>query len=242
MSVLAQGDTVNRDLGPVTVVASFAVDHVHREGEPDVSLPGGPARFISETLASLGRQVAIITGIVADVNAFAGPEGEEYSIRRLPLIPLNGVLAGNVVVSPIMREIDAASVPAVTGFLAVDVQGFVRHPRDEPDLSPDSGLPELFARADVVKISEAELLSLTVRAREALDGTVALITRGAKGLDVQVGGVAHRIPVEAVTSSNAIGAGDILLAAYVDAALRDADPARAAESAAWYTSAALRRR
>src|SRR5579884_1001522 len=171
MSVLASGGAVNRDSGMITIVGTFAVDHVHRDGEPDVSLPGGPARFISETLRSLGRQVTIITGIVADVNAIAGPNGETYSIARLPLLPLPAALPGNVVVSPIMREIDAATVPTVGGFLAVDVQGFVRRPRDEPNLAPDGGLPELLARAAAVKVAESELTGLTPQARVALNRT-----------------------------------------------------------------------
>jgi hypothetical protein len=209
-----------------------------------MEVPGGPAYYIPRALERLAVLHRIITGIEVKTEVVLTPEGEQYVIPALPLIPLPATLKGDaVVLSPVMREIDPNCVPPTSGLLVVDLQGFVREPgRLSGEARRQVDLTELLARADAVKGADAEIALLDASSRAALDRTLLVITRGKQGAVVRVGGRAYEVPAHVVPARNTIGAGDTFLAAFTVEMVRHGEPVRAATKAARFTEQFLSER
>jgi hypothetical protein len=229
----------------ITLVSTRTVDHLPLPGGSGVrDLPGGPATYIGDAFRRLGRPFTLITGELADVQVLPAGEGQEYLIPALPPIPLPDRLEGPAaVISPIIGEVRPERVPPADGLLVIDLQGFVRRPGVPTGES--AGLFELsglLQRAQVVKASQSELGRLTPESLAALDGVLLLDTLGARGLILRDGRRQHRISGRPVEAAHTIGAGDTLLAGFVDALLSGHGPGAAARQAMDFTEAVLRER
>lgn len=220
----------------ITVVSTRTVDRF-----PDGrGVSGGPATYTIEALRRLDVPHRLVTGEVAHVAVLPGPDGEQYSIPALPLIPMPPILEGSaVILSPIMREIDPEAVPPVSGLLALDMQGFVRQPSGNAVTGESAGLAALLARAAVVKASEEELSTLSHESQAAAQGSTLLLTRGARGAVIRRDGEDRVIAARPVAASHTIGAGDTFLAAFLVALLEGDDPGVAGARAARFTESLL---
>jgi len=176
----------------------------------------------------------VITGPLATAHVLPGPQ---YVFPELEPIRMPPILPGSVaILSPVMREIDPASVPPCEGLLVVDLQGFVRRPGVPSGTgSYKVNLAPLLGRADVVKATDHELEFLDDGSRCELDGTLLVITRGPAGALVRRGGIEQAVPGREVRVDNTIGAGDTFLAAFVYWLVRGESPAGAATRAARFT-------
>jgi sugar/nucleoside kinase (ribokinase family) len=230
--------------GEITVVSTHTVDRFPPDADGNRrSMPGGPAHYIGVALDRLGVPYRIITGPTCSVDVLPGPEGEEYLIQPIPLIPLPERLCGPAaILSPIAREIEPEQVPETDGILAIDLQGFVRHPgRPSSDLDTVDLTP-LVRRAQVIKASDPELSHLSPSSLSALHTSILLMTHGAHGVSLKEGGRTHFIPSHPVQAPDTIGAGDTYLAAFIAHLLDGDDPVRAAERAARFTEEVLMER
>lgn len=226
----------------ITVVSTRTTDRLpSRDGKTVREFPGGPAHYITRALDLIGQRYELVTGEDAIVEVVRHDEETEYIIPPLPAISLPPRLAGRAaILSPIVNEINPASVPPSDGPLVIDLQGFVRRPgRSTAELVDQVDLRDLLERADVVKGSPSELARLSTGSRDALLHAVVLETRGAEGAIVHAAGMATHVEAVPVSSPNFIGAGDTFLAAYVVAALDGATPHAAALQAARFTEAVL---
>lgn len=228
----------------ITIVATHTIDSFPPDERGNRrSMAGGPAHYITTALDQLDVPYRLVTGPPCEVDVLPRPWGEEYLIPPIPLIPLPDPLSGPaVILSPIAREIDPRRIPGVEGILAIDLQGFVRHPGrpttelDTVDLSP------LMTRAQVVKASQTELEHLDPASLEALDSMILLTTHGEKGASVRIRGERHFVASHPVNTPHTIGAGDTYLAAFTVFLLGGADPLGAAEQAARFTERMLTER
>ncbi|HLJ68885.1 MAG TPA: PfkB family carbohydrate kinase [Chloroflexota bacterium] len=228
----------------VTLVATHTVDEVPDEGGQTRAVAGGPAHYVARALDSLGYPYRLITGEAPRVQVQLRPSGERYLIPPVPPIPLPSLLEGRaVLLSPVIGEINPSAVPAAEGWIAIDLQGFVRSPgRPTDEAAGPFEISDLLARTAVVKSNATELARLTERSRRALDRTLVLETMGSQGVKIYDHGrlsIVESFPVE---TSNTIGAGDTFLAAFVVSILRGADTIEAATAAARFTEAMLRER
>src|SRR5579859_3940546 len=105
----------------VTLVSTNTRDTLTLPGGSRKTIPGGPAYYIGAALRRLGLECNLVTGDVAEVEVISNPHGEEYVIPALPPIQLPAwVECDALILSPIVREIDAKSVPPVDGLLVMD--------------------------------------------------------------------------------------------------------------------------
>jgi len=232
------------DRAPITLVSTCTIDHLPLADGRVLDIPGGPAMYIAGAFRRLGRPFALITGDRADVQVIPGDGGQEYLIPSLPSIVLPPRLTGPAtIISPIIGEVPADAVPPVDGLLVIDLQGFVREP-DVPtgQRSRAFDLSALLRRTHVVKASAAELERLTPRSAAALASVLLLDTHGADGIVLHERGTRYHIPAPPVRATHTIGAGDTLLAGFVDALLNGLMPATAARQAVDFTEAVLRER
>jgi sugar/nucleoside kinase (ribokinase family) len=229
---------------PVILISTRTVDRLPLPDGGVRDIPGGPATYIGDAFRRLGRRFTIITGELADVRVIPHAAGQEYVIPALPPIPLPRRLSGPAtVISPIIGEVPPESIPPVDGLLVIDLQGFVRTPGlPTGEWSQPFDLAGLISRADVVKASSPELARLTRQSRAALEDVVLLETLGADGLLLHDHNRRQQISARPVSSAHTIGAGDTLLAAFVDALLAGQGPADAARGAVVFTETVLRER
>ena len=237
-------DRASRATHRVTLVSTNTRDTLTLPGGGRKTIPGGPAFYIGSALRRLGLQCDLLTGDVAEVEVISNPHGEEYIIPALPQIQLpTRVECEALILSPIVREIDANAVPHLDGLLVMDLQGFVREPGvSSGEVTTKFDLADLLARADVVKASESEVERLTPASRDALADTILLTTMGERGALVRCDGRECFVPAELVHTPYTIGAGDSYLAGFTAALLEGCPPVRAAEKAARFTEDILRQR
>jgi sugar/nucleoside kinase (ribokinase family) len=230
--------------GEITLVSTRTVDHFPPDAQGHRrSIPGGPAHYIGAALDRLKVPYRLITGPVCSVEVLPVPGGEEYLIQPIPRIPLPDRLTSPAtILSPISREIAPESLPEVDGILALDLQGFVRHPGRPTTELETVNVHSLLARADVVKGSPVELGHLDPGSLEALQDTILLTTKGEKGVGIAIRGQKHFVPSRPVHTPHTIGAGDTYLGAFVAFLLDGLDPLSAAERAARFTEEVLRER
>jgi sugar/nucleoside kinase (ribokinase family) len=247
MEHMSEMSEVGRDSGGgrVILVSTHTVDHLPLpDGRGVRDIPGGPATYVGHALGLLGRPYTLITGSPAEVQVIPHEDGQEYLIPAIPPIPLpERLAAAAVVISPIVGEVPPHSVPPVDGLLVLDLQGFVREPgRPTSEWVKAFELTQLLERADVVKASAHELQRLTPDSLAALRGSVVLETLGRDGLMLCRGEFRHHIEARHVESDHTIGAGDTLLAGFVDSLLRGMQPVEAARCASEFTASVLQKR
>lgn len=228
----------------VTLVSTNTRDTLTLPDGGRKTIPGGPAFYIGEALRRLGLRCDLLTGEVADVEVISSPHGEEYVIPALPPIQIPARLECEaLVLSPIVREIEADSVPEVEGLLVLDLQGFVREPGvSSGEVTTKFDLTGLLARADVVKASESELDRLTDTSRQTLADAILLTTMGERGALIRLDNHECFVPARFVETPYTIGAGDSYLAGFTAALLDGCPPIQAADKAARFTEDILRQR
>jgi hypothetical protein len=224
-------------------VSTRTIDRVPDESGEVTEVPGGPGTYAVAALEDLGASHRLITGERAMVEVVRCGGDVEYVIPPLPSIPMPSRLdAHAVILSPIMREIDVATLPPFDGLLAVDLQGFVRDPsRPSRHVSHLFDLTPLFQRSHIVKASSEEMALLTQDSRAALAGRLVLETQGVRGALLHQNGTTRRVSAIPVAVPNAIGAGDTYLAAFVLAMMQGQSPLDSGERAARFTEDWLRR-
>jgi sugar/nucleoside kinase (ribokinase family) len=229
---------------PVILISTRTVDHLPRPGGRVHHIPGGPATYMAEAFARLGRPYTLITGDRVEVQVLPGEGGQEYVIPSIPPIRLpERLTAPAVVISPIIGEVPHDSIPHIDGLVVVDLQGFVREPdRPTGDPTHQFELAELLHRTDVVKASSAEISWLTAGSRAALEHLILLETHGGQGLVLRQGNQQTHIPAAPLAPVHTIGAGDTLLAGFVHVLLCGEGPESAARQAVAFTERVLRER
>lgn len=228
----------------VILVSTRTVDRLPLGDGRYEELPGGPATYVGQALSELGVRYELITGVEAVTEVVRVDGDQHYVIPALPPILLPERLAARAtILSPIMQEIDPVGLPATTGLLVIDLQGFVREPgRPTSASSRQFDLTALLRRADVVKGAPDELERLTAASRAVLEERLLLETEGARGVWLRKKGQSHLVAARQVRAAHTIGAGDIFLGAFVHGLLDGRGEERAAEKAARFTEEMLRRR
>jgi sugar/nucleoside kinase (ribokinase family) len=241
-----RGGGVEDGRGPdrVILVSTRTIDRLPLSDGSVREIPGGPATYVAEAFRRLGRQFTLITGERADVEVIPGEDGQEYIIPALPPIALPPRLtASAVLISPIVGEVPPDAIPPVDGLLVVDLQGFVREAgRPTGVFSRPFDLTGILRRAHVVKGSTSELCRLTHESRRVLRHRLLLESRGGQGLVLHDGARDTRFDASPIASPHTIGAGDTMLAAFVDSLLTSNSPASAAREAVAFTETVLRER
>lgn len=144
-------------------------------------------------------------------------------------------IEGTVVLAPIVGEIPALTVSAVSSeFLALDPQGFTREVGRDGTIDQRAWWDEdLLRRTSVVKASAEELILITgdpsplggLRRLANAGVSVAIATLSEGGSLVVTEGRSYRLPVyDVAEAADPTGAGDVFLGGFVTEYLRGGDP------------------
>lgn len=191
----------------ITVFSSFAIDTVVG---PDASVvairPGGPAQYIQRALLRDRIRFSLrIAGRFAVRMQLIGDGTASGRVTRRQYIPYSITRTAPVMcISTIRNEFNLNDITRLRGTIFLDVQGFVKNKRQER-----ISLPSVFCmKGTTEELRRVPRAVLTDQKRRML-----VATNGAAGCTVFIQGRRYTVkPQQRVTATDAIGAGDSLLA------------------------------
>lgn len=238
-----------------------AIGHVTNDLAPDGIVPGGSALYAALAAAELGAAARVVTSHGPDfagadllravgVDVVARPAEHtttfvneyEDGRRRQRLLATAAPLAEPVAdadvifACPVAGEVQPTALAAPPGtVLGAGLQGWLRavdasgqvSPRRLPD-------PALFAPCHVLFASDEDLgpHAATVVPPLCEVAEIVIITEGARGARVFLGGRPHRVHAHPAAEVDPTGAGDVFAAAFLLALVRRQPPLEAAVVAA----------
>ncbi|MEK7099351.1 MAG: hypothetical protein AAB916_02445 [Patescibacteria group bacterium] len=214
----------------ITVIATFAQDrYIYLKDGTQIVTEGGPALWITRTLMHLSMPYAIVAGTdKAIVDITIGDTGEQGTIVFLsPINTLHISPASAYIVSTIGDEFELGDIATLNGLVAIDAQGFVRGAllNGHSSYTPPFAIRERIA---ILKATEQEVGYLDAAFVKEQKHRMLLVTKGSLGFELFAFGRYLPYPSNnAITPPNTIGAGDVLLSAFVVRYLRSRDPLEA---------------
>lgn len=204
----------------IAVIASFAEDHIDFNKTPEIRR-GGPALFITQALERLHTPYQLFSGkYPAEVN-IRMIDGEEVgTINRADPIEISiSHEFQTYIISTLLNEFPLERVIELSGFVAVDMQGYVRRPGGGRRIYPVTS--RIAEKLSCVKVAHRELPYLEPSFVESQKQRILIVTRGARDVTFWVEGKESQVSVEkSVKIRNTIGAGDIFLASFTVAIMR----------------------
>ncbi len=224
---------------PLLVVSSFALDKItYRKSGRVTVKPGGPAFWISRTLQDLGVDFGILTGRKkARVEIIVDESGEYGVIRSIGPIKLYKKWGAELIlISTIADEFKLSEINNLKGDIILDVQGYIRctKSRNTKFLMPK----HIVKRVKVLKATAEEYAHLETKFIAMLGDAIILITKGRDGVDIIERRRKYSLQTPRIQLGpvDAIGAGDVFLAAFTSQFIRGRETRKAAEFATQYTS------
>jgi sugar/nucleoside kinase (ribokinase family) len=161
-------------------------------------------------------------------------------------IPLEWRRPSVVHLAPIAREVDARLIGAFPGaFIGVTPQGWMRQWDETGQVSPRpwSEAHAILSRVDAVVISEEDVNGDWKLIRDwANFAPMMVVTQGARGATMFVGGQVHHVPTPTMREADPTGAGDIFAAAFFARLQQTNDPHEAARVATYLAAQSVTRR
>ncbi len=168
------------------------------------------------------------------------PDGREQTIyataRRITAqdVPETWKEAKIVHLAPVANEVDPEIIRQFpNSLIGMTPQGWMRQWDENGRISPQEwpGAAEYFGLADVVIISQEDLLSTDMLFQYWEWANILVLTGGVKGCIVFYGDKAQYVPTIPVTEVDATGAGDTFATAYLFQYDKTADPVESARFA-----------
>lgn len=161
-------------------------------------------------------------------------------------VPLEWRRPSIVHLSPIACEVDMQLVGAFPGaFIGITPQGWMRQWDEAGRVSqrPWSEAHAILSRVDAVVMSEEDVNQDWALIQDwANYVSVMVVTRGAQGATMFVGGEACHVPAPAMREADPTGAGDIFAAVFFARLQQTGDPHEAAGVATWLAAHSVTRR
>lgn len=200
------------------------------DGVRVANLPAEMATTFENAYTPAGRQQIL--------SACAAP-------LTLESVPAAWRSARVVHLAPVAGEVPAALAAALRGTcLCVTPQGWMRHWDEAGRVSFRGweGAAEVLAHADAVVLSIEDVAGDEALAdRYARQARVAVVTRGARGSTLYVGGEVQAIPAPPVQEIDPTGAGDVFAASFFARLCATGDPLTAARFATLLASDSVTR-
>lgn len=217
----------------ITVISTFSQDrYFHVRTGVRETKRGGPAFWIRRTLSAWGLLFTIVHAPEdAIVDITVDETGERGTIASLPALQAGEIpYADAYLVSTIGAEFNIAQISGFAGLVAVDVQGYVRDARMK-GLSAYTFPPHVQDTISILKGTEEEISYLDPASVEAQKHRILVITRGSQGFDLYASGMHIPVPGHPIHARDTVGAGDVLLAAFVASYVRSGDSHTSARAA-----------
>lgn len=215
----------------ISVIGSFAVDHITDLAGAVHKRHGGPAHWIRQTLKELRVPFLVISGRrPALVDIHLDTNGEQGDFRRVDPIRLRTPRTAKAfIISTIENEFPIEKLHLLHGVIAVDLQGYVRNARVSGTLLhiPSS----LARRIAIAKVTASEFAYLEQALIASQKKRILIVTHGGAGFEIFYKGRRNNFTNRRILSSDTIGAGDTFLAAFVVEWLRTKNISKAALTA-----------
>ncbi len=217
-------------MSKIQVISTFAEDrYFFKENQVQKIKKGGPGFWITETLKDLAVPFAVTTGAkeaIVDITIEKNDEhGKILLLPRISEKPPHDTDA--FIISTIGDEFDLAKIADLHGTIALDVQGYVRSSKikgEETYQFPKT----VEEHIDILKTNESELKYLNQQFIISQQNRIMLVTRGAEGFELYAAGVRTFLPSNPIAAPDTIGAGDVLLTAFLAAYLGTRDTLQSA--------------
>jgi hypothetical protein len=224
----------NNQIKKITIIGTLAKDFISYSDSKRKSIRnGGPAHWIKFALTDLGFATILITGPKeARINIVVDKKGETGKVISVSRIPSSKIPAssthGFFIISTVGNEYDLENIKTLEGFIALDLQGYIRLQAMEKDKTLIIK-PTIQRKIDLIKITENELKNLDKALVKKQKKQMLLISKGRRGFVLFYKHHRYSIkPKLKLHPQNTLGAGDVLLASFVAEYTRCKDPQRAA--------------
>lgn len=225
-----------KKISTIEVISTFAADrYLSTESQTQKIKKGGPAFWITETLKDLSVPFAVTTGAneaTVDITVEKNDEhGRIVSLSRISVEPPHH--ADAFIISTIGDEFDLIKIAELRGIIALDVQGYVRNSKMTGERQ--YGFPKIIAeRIDILKTNETELKHLDQQFIISQKNRIMLVTKGTEGFELYSSGARTFFPSNPIVTQDTVGAGDVLLSAFVATYITSKDAVQSAMFARTY--------
>jgi len=215
----------------IAIIGSYARDLIEADGEI-AERTGGPAYFLTAVLDHLDVAYDVYAGTTPATVRITMRDGREVGTVEscASIVVPERIEADACIVSTILDEFSVERLGGLPGYLALDVQGYVRRPGG--GRGPWSPPTDVWESLTCVKTADEELPFLPETLLASQRRRTLIVTRGVSGATVWDHGTAYEIPATPIAAPHALGAGDIFLTAFVVARLRGMDVLSAGRFAA----------
>ena len=118
--------------------------------------------------------------------------------------------ADATIISTIGNEFNLRDLDKLSGLIVLDLQGFARTKKGRINFPPKN-----LQRIGVLKVTQSELKSLKLRDVQDQKKRILLVTKGAGGFKVFAKDKVYKFFAKKSKASDTLGAGDVLLTAFV---------------------------
>lgn len=202
--------------GPlITVIASFAEDRIKQKNGKTIRRRGGPAFWITQSLRDLAAPFTLVSGKKpAIVNITLNKAGESGAVQKTsPIVLSSKIKTDVVIISTLLDEFPLPKIEKMKSWVALDLQGYARRARATGQRLI---IPQKLARKiQLLKATTGELDQLDSKSARALRQCTSLITHGAEGFELRTGNNKKTFSARRIQSPDTLGAGDVLLSAFV---------------------------
>jgi hypothetical protein len=209
----------------VTLIASRTIDHINDlDKSATFTRPGGPALYSKGAIEALGYRVHLVTSArPAAVRVTIKNRCEKIRVDRIGKISIPKRLpTQNVVLSPILDEIDLRQLNERDCRIFLDAQGYFRT-KGSDRLRRWICSPRLVRNVLVLKVNQPESSHVSEEILALFRSRVLLITRGREGVEIWDHGRRRVVRGHPVKSSNTLGAGDVFFGSFVATYMRSGD-------------------
>ena len=168
----------------------------------------------------------------AKVNVIVSKTGETGNIVSVDKISANQKSSSDAyLISTIGDEYDLKNINKLSGFVAVDLQGYVRTQKHNLFTFPERTLQKI----NLIKATESELKKINPEIVKQQKRRILLVTKGSRGFSIFYKNHGYHFNVrKLVKAKNTIGARDTLFAIFVVEYLKSKNISEAACAARTY--------
>ncbi|KKR71896.1 MAG: hypothetical protein UU81_C0014G0005 [Microgenomates group bacterium GW2011_GWC1_41_8] len=228
----------------ISVYSTYATDEIaNSKGKTISEQQGGPLFYIEQALANRNMPFRSFYGANAKIKIAVTPQGETgvivYKPKKNSFINVSqkNKKSRIAIVSTVLNEWNIEEVLKRHDKIIVDVQGYVRDPKNHGKKKIFHEMNNYANNIYCVKGTNEELSYLPKSFLTSQKKRVIIITKGNSGVELFVKGKKYQINVEnIILSENTIGAGDYFLGMFAGNISRGNDEIQAAKSAVKATS------
>lgn len=210
---------ISPDKSKFIVISSLTKDILIYEDKLRKIRSGGPAHWIDMTLKDLKVPYQQILAKPETRVEIQMPEEKGVIISAGKIKIDHPIWSEGIIISTIGDEFSLNDIGKLHGTIALDIQGFARTTKQKK-----VNFRKMLTKIAILKATQSELKILKTADIRDQKKRILLVTGGSLGFEVFTGNRRYRFTSKKIEISNTIGAGDVLLTAFLVTFLRTNNP------------------